>query len=241
MSITERQQAFLEQFWELYREVKAPLHYSVVAQKLRVSNISAYDMLRLLKRKGLVASQYLLPKRQSGPGRSTVVFYPTQMAKALLSRPFGEEGEGREWEDLKEKILQGLRKRKDGYDEMLDELISRIPDRRSPMLHSAEVITAIVLQVSQLGGETRTRLLREVRKLLAAGESGLTALAGLPLGLMAAERGDGGLASKLLSHVERYQDDLSRLSAESKRALSEFFLEAVRIIEGGKTRETRSS
>ena len=241
MSITERQQAFLEQFWELYREVKAPLHYSVVAEKLRVSNISAYDMLRLLKRKGLVASQYLLPKRQSGPGRSTVVFYPTQMAKALLSRPFAEEGEGREWEDLKEKILQGLRKRKDGYDEMLDELISRIPDRRSPMLHSAEVITAIVLEVSQLGGETRTRLLREVRKLLAAGESGLTALAGLPLGLMAAERGDGGLASGLLAHVERYQDDLSRLSAESKRALSEFFLEAVRIIEGVKTRETRSS
>jgi hypothetical protein len=156
-----------------------------------------------------------------------------------LSRPFAEEGEGREWEDLKEKILQSLRKRKDGYDEMLDELISRIPDRRSPMLHSAEVITAIVLQVSQLGGETRARLLHEVRKLLAAGESGLTALAGLPLGLMAAERGDGGLTSRLLSHVERYQDDLSRLSSESKRALSEFFLEVVRTVEGEKIRETR--
>jgi energy-coupling factor transport system substrate-specific component len=240
MSITERQQAFLEQFWELYREVKAPLHYSIVAQRLRVSNISAYDMLRLLKRKGLVASQYLLPKKQSGPGRSTVVFYPTQMAKALLSRPFHEEGERREWEDLKEKILDGLRKRKDGYDEMLDELISHIPDCRSPMLHSAEVITAIVLQVSQLGGETRTRLLREVRKLLAAGESGLAALAGLPLGLMAAERGDGGLTNRLLSYVDRYQDDLSRLSAESKRALSEFFLEVVRTVEGEKIRESRS-
>ena len=75
MGMTERQQGFLEQFWELYREVKAPLHYSGVAEKLRISNISAYDMLRLLKQKGMVASQYLLPKKQPGPGRSTVVFY----------------------------------------------------------------------------------------------------------------------------------------------------------------------
>ena len=53
MGMTERQQGFLEQ----YREVKAPLHYSVVAEKLRISNISAYEMLRLLKQKGMVASR----------------------------------------------------------------------------------------------------------------------------------------------------------------------------------------
>jgi energy-coupling factor transport system substrate-specific component len=82
MGMTERQKAFLEQFWEVYREAKAPVHYSVVAEKLRISNISAYDMLRLLKRKGMVASQYLLPKKQRGPGRSMVVFYPTPSAKA---------------------------------------------------------------------------------------------------------------------------------------------------------------
>ena len=231
MSMTERQQTFLEQFWELYREVKAPLHYSVVAEKLRISNISAYDMLRLLKEKGMVASQYLLPKKQSGPGRSTVVFYPTQRTKALLTRRFTEEVEPGEWEDLREKILQGLGKRKDEYDEMLDELLSRIPDRQSPMLHSAEMVTAIVLQVCQVGGEARARLLREARNLMAAGESGLSALAGLPLGLMLADEADRGFGSKLLSCVERYQEDLSRLSAESKKALAEFFLEVVKTVE----------
>jgi hypothetical protein len=114
---------------------------------------------------------------------------------------------------------------------MLDELVSRIPERQSPMLHSTEVMTAIVLQVSQLGGEARARLLEEVRKLMAAGESGLSALAGLPLGLMLADGADKSLTARLLSHVERYQEDLSRLSAESKKALSEFFLEVVKTVE----------
>ena len=234
MSMTERQQAFLEQFWELYREAKAPLHNSVVAEKLRVSNISAYDMLRLLRAKGMVASQYLLPKKRRGPGRSTIVFYPTQRARALLAGPFAEDGERREWEDLKEKIVQGLQRRRDEYDQMLDELLSRIPDRQSPMLRSTEMITAIVLQMCQLGGEARARLLEEVGRLMSAGESGLTALAGLPLGLMFADGADTGFASRLLSYVDRYQDDLSRLSAESKKALSEFSLEVVETVEGEK-------
>jgi len=234
MGMTDRQEAFLEQFWELYREVKTPVHYSVVAQKLRMSNISAYDMLRLLKRKGMVASQYLLPKKQRGPGRSTVVFYPTQRTRSLLTRAGTEEGERREWEDQREKILQSLRKRKNEYDEMLDELLSRIPDRKSPMLHSTEMITAIALQISQLGGEASAGLLNEVRKLMAAGESGLSALAGLPLGLMIADGTDEDLSAKLISYVERYQQDLSRLGTESKKALTEFFLEVLQTVEGEK-------
>ncbi len=234
MPMTERQRAFLQQFWELYREVKAPLHYSVVAEKLKISNISAYDMLRLLKKQGMVASQYLLPKKRSGPGRSTIVFYPTQRAKALLSDPFPEDFERTEWEDLKRKILQALTKSKGEYDQMLDDLLSRIPDRQSPMLHSAELITAIVLQLCQLGQEARLRLLDEVRRLTLAGESGLSALAGLPLGLTLAEGANGRFTNKLLSYVERYQQNLSRMSADSKRALSDFLLEVVKTVEGEK-------
>jgi energy-coupling factor transport system substrate-specific component len=234
MGMTERQQVFLQQFWELYKEVKAPLHYSDVAKKLRVSNISAYDMLRLLKRKGLVASQYLLPKRRSGPGRSTVVFYPTQRAKTILSHPFSEEGERLEWEELREKTLQALGKRREEYDQMLDELLSRIPDARSPLLRTTEMITAMVLHASQFGGDAKARVLKESRRLITAGESGLAALGGLTLGLLFADDPNTGLASKLLSHVEGYQEDLGRLSAESKKALSEFFLELVKVIEGEK-------
>lgn len=234
MSMTDRQRAFLEQFWELYREVKAPLHYSVVAEKLKISNISAYDMLRLLKRQGMVASQYLLPKKQRGPGRSTIVFYPTQRAASLIGRAVADEVEWREWEELKEKILQALRKRKDEYDQVLDDLLSRMPQRKSPMLYSTDMITAIVLQMCQLKEEARSRLLKDVRNLMTAGESGLNALAGLPLGLTAVEEVNHGFTNKLLSYVERYQEYLTKLSAESKKALSDFFLEVVKAVEGEK-------
>jgi len=231
MSMTERQRAFLEQFWELYREVKAPLHYSVVAEKLKISSISAYDMLRLLKRQGMVASQYLLPKKQRGPGRSTIVFYPTQRAMALLTPMLIDE---REWEELKEKILQALRNRKGGYDQILDDLLSRIPQQKSPMLYSTEMIAAIVLQMCQLGEEARAGLLKDARKLMAAGESGLNALAGLSLGLTLVEDANRSFTTKLLSYVERYQEYLTRLSVESKKALSDFFLEVVKAVEGEK-------
>lgn len=234
MSMTERQRKFLQQFWELYREVKAPLHYSVVAEKLKMSNISAYDMLRLLKRQGMVASQYLLPKKQRGPGRSTIVFYPTQRGTALISAALTDEGEWKEWEHLKEKILQALRKRKGEYDEVLDELLSRIPQRKSPLLYSTEMIAAIVLQMCQLKEQARARLIKETRRLIHTGESGLSALAGLPLGLTLVEEPNGGFTNKLLSCVERYQEHLTRLSAESKKALADFFLDVVNAVEAEK-------
>ncbi len=232
MGMTERQRAFLEQFWELYREVKAPLHYSVVAEKLKISHISAYDMLRLLKRQGMVASQYLLPKKKRGPGRSTIVFYPTQRAAALISPTLVDEGEWKEWQLVKEKTLQALRRRRGEYDQVLDELLSRIPQRKSPLLYSTEMITAIVLQMCQLGDEARSRLLSEARRLILAGESGLSALAGLPLGLTAVEEANRSFTNKLLSCVGKYQEYLTKLSAESKKALSDFFLEVVKAVEG---------
>jgi energy-coupling factor transport system substrate-specific component len=232
MRMTERQRAFLEQFWELYREVKAPLHYSQVAERLKMSNISAYDMLRLLKRQGMVASQYLLPKRQRGPGRSTIVFFPTQQAAALISSSLFDERERVEWEQLKEKILQTLRKGRDEYDEILDELLSRMPHRKSPLLYSTEMIAAIVLQMCQLKEEARARLLSEARTLIQTGESGLNALAGLPLGLTLVEEANRSFTSKLVSCVEKYQRYLAKLSAERKKALTEFFLEVVKAVEG---------
>ena len=69
---------------------------------------------------------------------------------------------------------------------------------------------------------------------MAAGESGLSALAGLPLGLMMADGTDEDLSARLISYVERYQRNLSRLGAESKKALTEFFLEVLQTVEGEK-------
>ena len=76
MKLTPRQRTFLEKLRDLYRERRGPVHYSAVAERLGVSKFSAYDMLRVLEKKGVAGSEYLLSTERSGPGRSQVVFFP---------------------------------------------------------------------------------------------------------------------------------------------------------------------
>ena len=86
LKLTPRQQAFLDKLFELYREFKQPVHYSIVADKLGVNKFSAYDMLKVLEEKGVAASDYVLSDDQAGPGRSQVVFYPTHKAAQFLTQ-----------------------------------------------------------------------------------------------------------------------------------------------------------
>jgi DNA-binding IclR family transcriptional regulator len=60
MKLTGRQKAFLAKFLELYRQAQKPLHYTDVAAAVGVAKITAYDMLRLLEKRGLVRSEYVL-------------------------------------------------------------------------------------------------------------------------------------------------------------------------------------
>jgi len=60
IKLTPRQQAFLDKLFELYRESNGPIHYTVVAERLGVNKFSAYDMLKLLEKKGVAGSSYVL-------------------------------------------------------------------------------------------------------------------------------------------------------------------------------------
>jgi len=86
MELTFRQKVFLSRVLNLYLETREPLHYSTIAQQLGLSNSTAYDMLRLLEGKGMVSSEYVMPKVTSGPGRSSILFFPTAEAIDLFSR-----------------------------------------------------------------------------------------------------------------------------------------------------------
>ena len=103
--LTPRQRAFLDNLLELYREGRAPVHYSELAKRLGVNRFSAYDMLKVLEKKGLASASYTLRSAaaaQPGPGRSIVVFSPTPLA-VLMTAPesddrLGEDGRTRcEW------------------------------------------------------------------------------------------------------------------------------------------------
>ncbi|MCR4408495.1 MAG: hypothetical protein NUW24_16510 [Anaerolineae bacterium] len=230
MKLTGRQRAFLSKFLDLYREEAEPLHYAAVAERLGVSKITAYDMLRILEEKGLVTSEYILPVQSHGPGRSTIVFRPTQKAAEMMAQLAGEDWDRAEWEAVKERILQALREGKGtDYEDLLNEILLRIPEHKSPMLYSAEVITATILSLYQLKEDAMaSRLFEHLRSL--PGELGLNALAGLTLGLSLVERANRRFTTMLLSYTRKYQDSLSKLSAERKRMLSDFAQEVMKAI-----------
>lgn len=232
MRLTGRQRAFLEQFLDLYRERTQPLHYSAVAERLGISPMTAYDMLRLLEARGVLTSAYVVPGKGAGPGRSTIVFYPTERAASVLAELAGEDWDQEEWEAVKQRILEALRKGRDSnYEELLNELLNRIPERKSPLIFSAEMIAAVILNLHLVKEDlTQSGLLERLVTLGLPEEAGLSALAGLTLGLSLLERANRRFTSILVSYTRRYQDTLSKLSTPKKKVLSDFVQDVVKAI-----------
>ena len=53
MTLTHRQRTFLHRLLDVYPDHRdEPVHYSTVAQALGVSNTTAYEMMKLLEKKG---------------------------------------------------------------------------------------------------------------------------------------------------------------------------------------------
>jgi DNA-binding PadR family transcriptional regulator len=232
MKLTGRQKSFLSQFLDLYRESQEPLHYTHVAQRLGVSKITSYDMLRLLEERGLVKSEYILRGEGRGAGRSSIVFRPTPQGDALFTELAGGAVDQDEWEAAKMHILEALQAgRGTDYEGLLEEILARLPQRKSPMLYAAEMITAVILSLHQLREDaSATGLFDKLHSLGLPDEAGLSALAGLTLGLSFVERINRRMISLLLSYTGRYQEVLSRLSAENKRRLSNFVGEVIKVV-----------
>ena len=231
MKLTGRQREFLRRFLDLYQGTNQPIHYTQLAEDVGVSKPTAYDMLRLLEERGLVASEYMLPK-EGGPGRSSIVFHPTEKAVKVMAQLAGGDWGKEEWEQAKGRILQALREIKDAdYQNFLDEILLRIPERKSPMLYVAEMITAAMLSLNQLKEEAEASgLFKQLRALGFPGELGLNALAGLTLGLTLVEKANRRVTTLLLSYTQKYQDNLARLSTENKKRLSDFAQEVMKIM-----------
>jgi len=232
MKLTGRQKSFLSQFLDLYRESREPLHYTDLAQQLGVSKITAYDMLRLLEERGLVQSEYVLRGKGQGAGRSSIVFRPTSQADALFAELSGGVADLEECETAKGHILEALASGEEGYQDLLEEILARLPSRQSPMLYAAEMVTATILSLQQLREDaSESSRFDKLRALGLPGEAGLSALGGLAVGLSFVERINRRLINLLISYTGRYQEILSRLGAENKRRLENFAREVIKIVE----------
>jgi DNA-binding MarR family transcriptional regulator len=223
VKLTFRQKAFLSKLLDVYREIQEPVHYSVIAKRLGLNNSTAYDMLRLLERKGMITSQYDTPKETPGPGRSNIRFVPTAETIELFSHLAGDIREQDDWNDAKARLLTNLSRGKTGgYQDILNELLARMPEPRSPLVQCAEVITALLLNLREARRELTEQ--RSVDNLLKAPTSKLrmSILAGLILGLSHADQRAQRLLGIHQEYAEKYEASLQELSRDSLVKLHQF-------------------
>lgn len=230
LKLTRRQQIFLDKLFELYRELKGPVHYSIVADKLGVNKFSAYDMLKVLEEKGVAASDYVLNDDQAGPGRSQVVFYPTNKAAQFLTQLRDEIRHNGDWQTVKKRILHRLEETcKTNPADGLREALSNLSEANPSINYCAEMISVLLLNIARLRDHS---LLPALESLSATGQVGLGALAGLSLAsTLTHDTDDSNLTNKLLAHTQRFQNNLAEMSEESISKLSAFLSDAATVLQ----------
>jgi DNA-binding PadR family transcriptional regulator len=231
--LTRRQQMVLGKFLDLYRDGEEALHYTIVAEKLEVNPVTAYDMLRLLEDRGLLTTEFVPPSQREGSGRAKVLFSPTPAAQALLDELAGETWQQEEWDVVRERTLQALHEGKGSdYQELLDDLLLRIANQRSPLLYTAEMITAVILQAYQLQDNVSDSVFFDrINNLGLPNELSLNAFGGLAVGLSFVERANRRVTNVLLTQTDRYQEMTSQLTAKGRRRLTDFVGQVIEIVE----------
>lgn len=234
MKLTPRQQAFLDKLFDLYREFQGPVHYSIVAERLGVNKFSAYDMLKLLEEKGVAASEYVVDGAQVGPGRSMIRFYPTNQAARFLTQLRDEVRNSEEWRLVRDRIRRRLREAREGNPtRALQDALSRLPEAKTPLSYCAEMVSVLIINLERMQKTVSgIKLIPTLSALNLSGEINLGALAGLSLGLtLLHEPDDPALTTRLASHLQNFQVQLSELSEGSLRTLSLFLEDALATFE----------
>lgn len=235
MRLTQRQEDFIGKLIELYRELPGPIHYSSVANKLGVSDITAYDMMRLLEEKGLVSSQYELANEKSGPGRSKIMFVPTPRAHRLMEDLAGSDM-GAGWDAIKDRVLERIRGGGLEDRELTQEVLARMPPEGMGAQRSCiEIMTVIALRLRRTAG--RKLLLDYLEKILPnadkANRANLSLLGGFAMGILAQENTDDPeWGFEILEHVRHFQSYVVEMEPKDRHQLAINLLEVFEPLKG---------
>ena len=232
--LTRRQKQFLGKFLDIYQESEEPIHYVGLAKQLDIGKITAYEMLRLLEKRGLVKAEYHLSPGNRGPGRSEVFFRPTKEATLLFDQLSGSTADIEEWKIVKQRILKELHDGEaGGYETLLNDLLIRIPEQRSPLIFMTEMITTIILALTPIKKAVKDKgLLDRLSRIGLPGEVGLIALAGLGAALSLVEDVNLKISTLLMQQSGKYQEMIARLSEEKKKQLTDFTRDVIKIVKG---------
>jgi hypothetical protein len=219
-TLTRRQSDVLRKLQEVYRETQSPVHYTDLAQRLGVNRFSAYDILKVLERKGAVGSQYAL-HTLAGPGRPAVSFFPlAEAARKALSRL----SDGLEWGQVRQRLLSLLSPADNKDADVLGMILDGVPESRDSLAYCGSVLAALVVSLGK-------RVELYGRSLLAASNpsEGLDLFAGLVVGLALTGSAGRQLSQRLVEYSQHCQQCIAEMDSSTRDDLASFVREVVAV------------
>ena len=204
MRLTQRQTEFLNCIAEYYRKKGTPVHYTAVAEWMGVSKWTAYDMLRRLEQKGYVESYCDVSVKGGTPGRSQVLFRPTDQVQK-------EHLEQLDWPSWREKLVRIFTEYKSGA-QLINELVALLPQAQGPTMRCACLIAVFVACLKTFN-EQAIKLVQSIN--INKPEQRLTHFSGTVAGSLSRETQTSGhyleKEGMLARLLERYHDSLGQV------------------------------
>jgi len=242
MKITTRQKEFLQSLIDLYQDKGSPIHYSEVAQKMGVSKWTAYDMLQLLRREGLLEVEYLIPESDDYKwgklGRSTITFFPTKKGYSVSNLPERKlSTKVAELNKLKNDIIQKFEEIKGKFN--LKELFKEALQTKSPLIFCACVLLILILLIKKITeGIAEIKLLSQVIPADATNtyiELALTVFVGMCFGVLTKYinnipkyiTGPNNSLDEYAGYIQTYNQYVSQMDKKEQKSLLDFLRETL--------------
>ena len=240
MKITLRQKEFLQSLIDLYQEKSSPIHYSEVAQKMGVSKWTAYDMLQLLRKEGLLEVEYQIPEsdnyKLSKLGRSTITFYPTKKGYDISS-PTKQKIPTNivELKKIKKEIIQKFDEIKGKLN--IRDLFKEALQSKSPLIFCACLLLILILLIKKITeGVAEIKLISQVipnTTTSTYAELALIVFAGMCLGVLTRyvskvpttfKNNDLG---EYTNYLQTYNQYVSQMNKDEQKSLLGFLKETL--------------
>ncbi len=240
MKITTRQREFLKILIDLYRQKGSSVHYSEVALKMGVSKWTAYDMLQLLHKEGLLEVEYIIPESDNYKwgklGRSTITFFPTKKGYTVSNLSQRNlPTKAAEFNKLKKEIIQKFEELKGKLN--IRDLFKEALQRKSPLIFCACLLLILILLIKKITeGVAEIKLISQViphTTTNAYAELALIVFAGMCLGVLAkyvskipTTYGSNDL-DEYTNYIQTYNQYVSQMNKEEQKSLLDFLKETL--------------
>ncbi|MDN5347765.1 MAG: hypothetical protein PWP65_1329 [Clostridia bacterium] len=227
--LTKRRLQFLAGLKKIYEETSAPVHYISVAEKLKVSKWTAYDLLQELEKEGYLRREYVVGQEKL-PGRSMVMFVPTDNAYRVQEDAEEDKTFTSEWLSVRKYLLSILPHLKAGetgpeVEKLLAEMAIK---KEHPLIWSAYTLTLLLISLKSLG-EKGLNMVKNLFKGAPGPEAGLILVAGTGLGTALQSSSSLPWQNQLTAFVGRLQEHITQITHKEKKMLADFLQEALEI------------